>query len=84
LSDDAVMNSKPQLEIFADDVKCSHGATIGKLDENSMFYLKSRGIGDEAATAMLIHAFASDVITSIKIEALREYIEEIITKRFNQ
>ncbi|NWF51038.1 MAG: Fe-S cluster assembly protein SufD [Ignavibacteriaceae bacterium] len=84
LSDNAVMNSKPQLEIFADDVKCSHGATIGKLDENSMFYLKSRGIGDEAATAMLIHAFASDVITSIKIEALRDYIEEIITKRFNQ
>lgn len=84
LSDDAVMNTKPQLEIFADDVKCSHGATIGKLDEDSMFYLKSRGIGDEAATAMLIHAFASDVITSIKIEALRDYIEEIITKRFNQ
>lgn len=84
LSDDAVMNSKPQLEIFADDVKCSHGATVGKLDEEAKFYLKSRGIGEESATAMLIHAFASDVIKTIKIEPLREYLEEIITKRFNQ
>lgn len=84
LSDDAVMNTKPQLEIFADDVKCSHGATIGKLNEDAMFYLKSRGIGDEAATAILIHAFASDVITSIKIPALRDYLEKIITQRFNQ
>lgn len=84
LSDDAVMNTKPQLEIFADDVKCSHGATIGKLNDEAKFYLKSRGIGEEAATAMLIHAFASDVITSIKIPALRVYLEEIITRRFNQ
>ena len=84
LSDDAVMNTKPQLEIFADDVKCSHGATIGKLDEDALFYLKSRGIGDEAATAILIHAFASDVITSIKIPAVRDYLEKIITQRFNQ
>jgi Fe-S cluster assembly protein SufD len=84
LSDNAVMNTKPQLEIFADDVKCSHGATIGKLDPDAMFYLKSRGIGDEAATGILIHAFASDVITSIKIPALRDYLEEIISKRFNQ
>ncbi len=84
LSDNAVMNTKPQLEIFADDVKCSHGATIGKLNDEAKFYLKSRGIGEEAATAILIHAFASDVITSIKIPALRNYLEEIITERFNQ
>jgi len=84
LSDDAVMNTKPQLEIFADDVKCSHGATIGKLNDEAKFYLMSRGIGEDAATAILIHAFASDVITSIKITALRDYLEEIITKRFNQ
>ncbi|MBK7500308.1 MAG: Fe-S cluster assembly protein SufD [Ignavibacteriales bacterium] len=84
LSNDAVMNTKPQLEIFADDVKCSHGATIGKLNDEAKFYLKSRGIGEDAATAILIHAFASDVITSIKIPALRDYLEEIITKRFNQ
>lgn len=83
LSDDAVMNTKPQLEIFADDVKCSHGATIGKLNDEAKFYLKSRGIGEDAATAILIHAFASDVITSIKIPALRNYLEEIISKRFN-
>ncbi|MBK7632189.1 MAG: Fe-S cluster assembly protein SufD [Ignavibacteriales bacterium] len=83
LSDDAVMNTKPQLEIFADDVKCSHGATIGKLNDEAKFYLKSRGIGEESATAILIHAFASDVITSIKIPALRDYLEEIISKRFN-
>ncbi|MFZ1519707.1 MAG: Fe-S cluster assembly protein SufD [Ignavibacteriaceae bacterium] len=84
LSNDAVMNTKPQLEIFADDVKCSHGATIGKLNDEAKFYLKSRGIGEDAATAILIHAFASDVITSIKIPALRDYLEEIISKRFNQ
>lgn len=84
LSDEAIMNTKPQLEIFADDVKCSHGATIGKLNDEAKFYLKSRGIGEESATAILIHAFASDVITSIKIPALRDYLEEIITKRFNQ
>jgi len=84
LSDDAVMNTKPQLEIFADDVKCSHGATIGKLNDEAKFYLKSRGIGEESATAILIHAFASDVITTIKIPALRDYLEEIITKRFNE
>jgi Fe-S cluster assembly protein SufD len=83
LSDSAVMNTKPQLEIFADDVKCSHGATIGKLNEEAKFYLKSRGIGEDVATAILIHAFASDVITSIKIEALRDYLEKIITRKFN-
>lgn len=84
LSDNALVNTKPQLEIFADDVKCSHGATIGQLDDDAMFYLNSRGIGKEAATAILIHAFASDVITSIKIEEVRNYIEEILTERFNQ
>jgi Fe-S cluster assembly protein SufD len=83
LSDTAVMNSKPQLEIFADDVKCSHGATVGKLNDEAKFYLKTRGIGEDAATAMLIHAFASDVIKSIKIEALRNYIEKIISRKFN-
>ncbi len=83
LSDSATMNTKPQLEIFADDVKCSHGATIGKLNEEAKFYLKSRGIGQDAANAILIHAFASEVIKSIKIEALRDYLEKIITRKFN-
>jgi Fe-S cluster assembly protein SufD len=84
LTKDALVNTKPQLEIFADDVKCSHGATVGQLDMDAMFYLKSRGIGDDAAKAILIHAFASDVVKSIKVEAIRNYLEEILNKRFNQ
>lgn len=83
LSDDALVNTKPQLEIFADDVKCSHGATIGQLDDDSMFYLKSRGIGEETARAILIHAFASDVIQSIKIKAIKDYVEKILADRFD-
>jgi Fe-S cluster assembly protein SufD len=83
LSHEALVNTKPQLEIFADDVKCSHGATIGQLDEDAMFYLKSRGIGEESGRAILIHAFASDVLTSIKIKPVREYLEEILSKKFN-
>ncbi|GBD88779.1 feS cluster assembly protein SufD [bacterium BMS3Abin03] len=84
LSNNASVDTKPQLEIFADDVKCSHGATIGQLDNDAKFYLNSRGIGDEAAKAILLHAFASDVIKSVKINSVRNYIEEILSKRFNQ
>lgn len=84
LSNEALVNTKPQLEIFADDVKCSHGATIGQMDEDAKFYLKSRGIGEEASKGILLHAFASDVITSIKIETVRNYAEKIITEKFNQ
>ncbi len=83
LSNNALVDTKPQLEIFADDVKCSHGATIGQLDKDSMFYLKSRGIGEETARTILIHAFAIDVIKSIKVKAIKDYIEEILSKRFN-
>ena len=83
LSDSALINTKPQLEIFADDVKCSHGATIGQLDSEAMFYLKSRGIGEEAARTILIRAFASDVIKSIKINEVRNYLENILDRRFN-
>lgn len=84
LSDSALVNTKPQLEIFADDVKCSHGATIGQIDEDAMFYLKSRGIGDDRAKAILIHAFASDVVRYIKINAVREYIENILKLKFHE
>jgi Fe-S cluster assembly protein SufD len=84
LSNDALVNTKPQLEIFADDVKCSHGATIGQLDNDSMFYLKSRGIGIEAARAILIHAFASDVVRYIKLDAVRDYVEGILKKKFHE
>jgi Fe-S cluster assembly protein SufD len=75
LSDHATINTKPQLEIFADDVKCTHGATVGQLDEESLFYLRARGIGHEQARAMLIHAFASDIIDRVTIEPLREALE---------
>lgn len=84
LSDNALVNTKPQLEIFADDVKCSHGATIGQLDNDAMFYLKSRGIGDDKAKAILIHAFASDVVRFIKVNAVREYIESILKSKFHE
>ncbi len=83
LSNEALVNTKPQLEIFADDVKCSHGATIGQIDEEAMFYLNTRGIGKDAAKAMLIHAFASDVLTSIKVKEVREYLEVILNKKFD-
>jgi Fe-S cluster assembly protein SufD len=76
LSDDATINTKPQLEIYADDVKCTHGATVGNLDTESIFYLRSRGIDLAAARALLTYAFANDVIGRIKIESLRSQLEE--------
>jgi len=75
LSDDARLNTNPQLEIFADDVKCTHGATIGQLDENAVYYLRSRGIAEEKARHMLIHAFASEVIERVKVGRVREQLE---------
>jgi len=78
LSDDATINTKPQLEIFADDVKCTHGATVGRLDEEALFYLRARGIGRDEARAILIHAFASDIIDRISIEPVREALEAVL------
>jgi Fe-S cluster assembly protein SufD len=78
LSDDATINTKPQLEIYADDVKCTHGATVGQLDEESLFYLRTRGIGKDDARAMLVHAFASDIIDRISMEPLRDALEEAL------
>jgi hypothetical protein len=66
LSDDATADTKPQLEIYADDVKCTHGATIGQLNDESIFYLRSRGIGADNARRMLIHAFAGEIIARVK------------------
>jgi len=77
-SPNAVINSKPQLEIFADDVKCSHGTTIGQFNEEALFYLRSRGIGEEAARGLLVNAFATDVTAKIKNEALRKHIEQLV------
>ncbi|QHT67589.1 Fe-S cluster assembly protein SufD [Rhodocytophaga rosea] len=84
LSKEASMNTKPQLEIFADDVKCSHGATTGQLDEDMLFYLRSRGIGVNEAKALLMYAFAADIINQISIEAIRLYVERVIANRLNQ
>ena len=71
LSKEALVNTKPQLEIFADDVKCKHGATIGQLDKDVLFYLRSRGIGADEARRLLIHAFASEIVDRVKIDAVR-------------
>lgn len=81
LTDDAKMDTKPQLEIYADDVKCSHGATVGQLDENALFYLQSRGIDKREARLMLMLAFGQEVIKNIKVEALRERLDNLVMKR---
>ncbi len=86
LSEEATIYSKPQLEIFADDVKCSHGATTGQLNNEEMFYLQARGIGKEEARVLLLNAFAGDVIDSVKLERLREKLQgrlEMKLKRSN-
>jgi Fe-S cluster assembly protein SufD len=81
LTDTARMHTKPQLEIYADDVKCSHGATVGQLDEDALFYLQSRGIPRDESRLMLMDAFADDVISRIKQPALQERITDLVSKR---
>ena len=82
LSDHARVDTKPQLEIFADDVKCTHGATVGRLDENALFYMKSRGIGADNARALLTYAFAAEVLETIELDALRDGLEALAFARF--
>jgi len=84
LSPDSIANSNPRLEIFADDVKCTHGSTVGQLDDDAVFYLRSRGIGMEAARSLLTYAFASDVVGRIKVDALRHDLEELLFARLPQ
>jgi Fe-S cluster assembly protein SufD len=84
LSDNASIDTKPQLEIFADDVKCTHGATIGQLDENALFYLRSRGIEKELARDILTYAFAGDVIDRIKIKNVRDYLHHRVLVKLQQ
>jgi Fe-S cluster assembly protein SufD len=84
LSRDAIANSNPQLEIFADDVRCTHGSTVGQLDDDAIFYLRSRGIGEEAARSLLTYAFASDVVERIKVEPVRRDLEELLFARLPQ
>ncbi|MBC5839025.1 Fe-S cluster assembly protein SufD [Flavobacterium muglaense] len=81
LSDKATINAKPQLEIFADDVKCSHGCTIGQLDETAMFYMQQRGIPQKEAKALLMYAFTNNVIESIKIPELKQRITKLIASK---
>ncbi|WMJ73060.1 Fe-S cluster assembly protein SufD [Cytophagaceae bacterium ABcell3] len=83
LSKDATMNTKPQLEIFADDVKCTHGATIGQLDEEPLFYLRSRGIKEETAKKLLVLAFAQDIVNNIRNVQLKHILTDLITKRIS-
>jgi Fe-S cluster assembly protein SufD len=81
LSDDALVDTKPQLEIFADDVKCAHGAAVGQLDEDALFYLRSRGIGREAARSLLTYAFASEMVNLIPFAPLRARVRQLVTSR---
>lgn len=81
LSENATVNTKPQLEIFADDVKCSHGCTVGQLEEEALFYLRSRGVSEKAAKSLLVHAFAIDILEHIKSEPIRQYVDELISER---
>lgn len=82
LTDTATINSKPELEIYADDVKCSHGSTTGQLDEEALFYLRARGLSKDSARAVLVNAFASDVIEQIGVEAVKDEIEQYIDSNY--
>jgi Fe-S cluster assembly protein SufD len=84
LSANAHVDTKPQLEIFADDVKCSHGATVGQLEEDELFYLRSRGLKTETARALLTYGFAEDVISKIKLASVRKQLDEIVLTRLHQ
>ncbi len=80
IGDHATVYTKPQLEIFADDVKCSHGCTMGQFDDEALFYLRARGIGEESARILLVHAFAFDVTSRFSNETVRTYVEELVAK----
>jgi Fe-S cluster assembly protein SufD len=82
LSPNAQVDTKPQLEIFADDVKCTHGATIGQIDQTALFYLKSRGIENGLARRLLTYAFAADVLETIEVDEIRTTLERMSLERF--
>jgi Fe-S cluster assembly protein SufD len=84
LSDEAVINTKPELQIFADDVRCTHGATIGQLDAEAMFYLQSRGIGRDDARSLLTYAFAQDIVNRIQVQGLRDSLERVLFEKFHE
>jgi len=82
LSDDAVIDTKPELQIHADDVRCTHGATIGQIDAEALFYLQSRGIGRQHARSILTYAFAQDIISRIKVQPLAQELERVLLEKF--
>jgi len=84
LSDDATADTKPQLEIYADDVKCTHGATVGQLNDESIFYLRTRGLGLDTARRMLIHAFAGEIIDRVRCAAVRQELDRLVWDRLEQ
>ncbi|PWU01292.1 MAG: Fe-S cluster assembly protein SufD [Terriglobia bacterium] len=83
LSDEAVINTKPELQIFADDVRCTHGATIGQLDAEALFYLQSRGIGKNQARSLLTYAFAQELIDRVKVQSLKDRLEAVLFEKFH-
>ena len=84
LSDNAVIHTKPELQIHADDVRCTHGATIGQLDAESMFYLQSRGIGKQDARALLTYAFAQDIIDRVKVQSVKDELEQFLGEKLHE
>ena len=84
LSDGAEIDTQPKLEIFADDVVCTHGAAVGQLDGEALFYLKSRGIGEDAARRLLVQGFVAEVAEAIEDDAVRQYIESAVAERLGE
>ena len=83
LSGKAHIDTKPQLEIFADDVKCAHGATVGQLDMDEVFYLKSRGLDESAARSLLIYAFAAEIIAKIPLASVKKQLERVVMEQMH-
>jgi Fe-S cluster assembly protein SufD len=84
LSDESVIHTKPELQIFADDVRCTHGATIGQLDEEALFYLQSRGIGKGEARGLLTYAFAQDILDRVKVSSLKDWLEKALIEKLHE
>ena len=83
LARSAQASSKPELEIYADDVKCSHGCTTGQIDEEALFYLRTRGLSEKSARALMLYAFALETIEHVENEVLRSYLESLIGNKLN-
>ena len=78
------MDTKPELEIYADDVKCSHGATVGQLDDSALFYLRTRGLDEATATALITRAFAAEILGTKTVSAANDYLERAVNERLDK